>query len=137
MNITERAVLKAFGENFSTQPKLFFSPGRINLIGEHLDYNDGFVMPAAIDKGIYYALSENGTDDIHFLSLDFKEQFSVNIHDIKASDGWRNYVLSVVNEIILAGKNQRIQLCFWWQHSNRLGHEFFRCRGGRPGLCPE
>ena len=41
----------------SKEPKLFFSPGRINLIGEHIDYNDGFVMPAAVDKGIWFAVA--------------------------------------------------------------------------------
>ena len=97
-------VLKKFKENFSSQPSLFFSPGRINLIGEHLDYNDGFVMPAAINKGVYYAIAKNQTDDIHFYAVDFDEHFSINIHDIKSNDGWKSYVLSVVNEILLPGK---------------------------------
>lgn len=107
MNTIARSVLKIFSENFSTQPKLFFSPGRINLIGEHVDYNDGFVMPAAINKGVYYAISENQTDDIHFYAVDFDEHFSVNIHDIKSNSSWKNYVLSVVNEILLLGKEIR------------------------------
>src|SRR5450432_1680302 len=104
MNMIARSVLKSFTENFFTQPKLFFSPGRINLIGEHVDYNDGFVMPAAINKGVYYALSENQTDDIYFYAVDFNERFSVNIHEIKINDSWKNYVLSVVNEFLLSGK---------------------------------
>ena len=72
MNSIATLVLKHFGEKFSGSPKLYFSPGRINLIGEHIDYNDGFVMPAAIDKGIYFAIAENQTDTIHFYAIDFE-----------------------------------------------------------------
>ena len=104
MNAIATNVLKAFAENFSSHPAIYFSPGRINLIGEHVDYNDGFVMPAAIDKGVYYAVAENDTDTIHFYSIDFTEKFSINIADIKKADGWKNYVLSVVNEFLLSGK---------------------------------
>ncbi len=104
MNTIAKSVLVKFTENFTNQPRLFFSPGRINLIGEHVDYNDGFVMPAAINKGVYYAIAETHSDDINFYAADFDEHFSVNIQDIKVNDGWKNYVLSVVNEIILDGK---------------------------------
>ena len=103
MNIVAESVLKKFTQKFTGSPKLYFSPGRINLIGEHIDYNDGYVMPAAIDKGIYYAIAENQTDTIQFYAIDFDEQYTVSIHDIKINEGWRNYVLSVVNEIALLG----------------------------------
>ena len=103
MNSIATLVLKHFGENFSGSPKLYFSPGRINLIGEHIDYNDGFVMPAAIDKGIYFAIAENQTDTVHFYSIDFNEHFAISIQDIQINNGWRNYVLSVVNEFKLLG----------------------------------
>lgn len=99
-----KTVLKSFSQIFAEQPTLYFSPGRINLIGEHVDYNDGFVMPAAIDKGVYYAIAANETDTIHFYATDFDEHFSVNISAIKSDDGWRNYVLSVVNEFLKLGK---------------------------------
>ena len=103
MNSIATLVLKHFGENFSGSPKLYFSPGRINLIGEHIDYNDGFVMPAAIDKGIYFAIDENQTDTLHFYAIDFNEHFTISIQDIQINNGWRNYVLSVVNEFKLLG----------------------------------
>ena len=105
MNTLAISVLKSFSENFTSQPALFFSPGRINLIGEHVDYNDGFVMPAAINKGVYYAIAKNGTDEINFYAVDFDEHFSINIHHIKRNDSWKNYVLSVINEFLLAQKN--------------------------------
>ena len=103
MNSTAVAVLKSFTESFSSQPKLYFSPGRINLIGEHVDYNDGFVMPAAINKGVYYAIAENGSNEIHFHAMDFNEWLSVGISHFKRMNGWKNYVLSIINEFLLLG----------------------------------
>jgi galactokinase len=104
MNKIATTIKENFVKNFSSQPNLYFSPGRINLIGEHVDYNDGFVLPAAIDKGIYYAIAKNETGEINFYSIDFNERFSVNISEIKKTDSWKNYVLSVVNEFLLLGK---------------------------------
>ena len=103
MNPIAINILNRFKESFTSQPSLYFSPGRINLIGEHVDYNDGFVMPAAIDKGVYYAIAENGSTAIHFYAMDFKEWLSVEITAIKKMNGWKNYVLSVINEFILLG----------------------------------
>jgi galactokinase len=94
-------VKQVFNEKFSEQPHLYFSPGRINLIGEHVDYNDGFVMPAAIDKGIHYGIALNGTDEINFYSIDFDETLSLKITDVRRIDGWKNYVLGIVNEFQL------------------------------------
>ena len=107
MNLLKEKITEIFQEKFSSRPALYFSPGRINLIGEHVDYNDGFVMPAAINKGIYYAVAQNGTNNIHFYSVDLDEQFSVEIHNIKKNEGWKNYVLGVVNEFLLSGKELR------------------------------
>ena len=67
MNSIASRIQKKFSESFSAEPRLFFSPGRINLIGEHIDYNDGFVMPAAIDKGVYFAVALNDTNECHFM----------------------------------------------------------------------
>jgi galactokinase len=103
MNTIALKVNDIFKENFSSTPHLYYSPGRINFIGEHIDYNDGFVMPAAIDKGVYYAIALNNTDEINFHSVDFDEKLTVNIRDIKKMTGWKNYVLSVVNEFLIKG----------------------------------
>lgn len=105
MNTIASKVKAVFSESFSSIPHLYYSPGRINLIGEHIDYNDGFVMPAAIDKGIYYAVALNDTDDLNFCSIDFGEKLSINISQIRKLNGWKNYVLSVANEFKLAGLN--------------------------------
>jgi len=61
-------------------------------------------MPAAIDKGIYYAVAENFSNDIHFYSVDFDENFLVNIANVRRMEGWKNYVLGVVNELLILGK---------------------------------
>jgi galactokinase len=103
MNSIAVTVLNRFRESFTSKPTLYFSPGRINLIGEHVDYNDGFVLPAAIDKGIYYAVAINDSDKLNFIALDFDESFSIAIGDIKKMSNWKNYVLSVVNEFLLLG----------------------------------
>jgi galactokinase len=104
MNQLATGIANVFKEHFSTQPNIYYSPGRINLIGEHIDYNDGYVMPAAINKAIYFGVAANGTGTVHFYAVDFKESFSVAISDIKKLDGWKNYVLSVINEFVLLDK---------------------------------
>lgn len=104
MNEIAEQVRTEFKNRFSGEPNLYFSPGRINLIGEHIDYNDGFVMPAAVDKGVYYAVELNNSDTINLFSIDFDEAFSIKITEIKKTDSWKNYVLGVVNEFLLAGK---------------------------------
>jgi galactokinase len=101
MNSVASVVERLFKDKYAKEPHLYYSPGRINFIGEHVDYNDGFVMPAAINKGIYYALALNNTDTINFYSVDFDQNLSVKISEVKKMNGWKNYVLSVVNEFLL------------------------------------
>lgn len=94
---TQQQVLASFKEHFTTEPKLFFSPGRINLIGEHIDYNHGYVMPAAIDKGVWYAVAANNTKTANFFSVDFNESYSTEIENVAQNESWKNYVLGVLN----------------------------------------
>lgn len=105
MNEIITQVKKIFSEKFQGDPGIYFSPGRINLIGEHVDYNDGFVMPAAINKGLYYAIRPNVTDTANFYSVDFNESHSTKLDAVESQTGWKNYVLSVLNEFLLADKN--------------------------------
>ncbi|HEX8460022.1 MAG TPA: galactokinase [Segetibacter sp.] len=92
-------IVQKFAEKFGTTPRLFFSPGRINLIGEHIDYNDGFVMPAAVDKGIWFAVAPNNTDTVNFYSVDLDESYSTALSAIAPFDGWQNYVLGVIDQV--------------------------------------
>jgi len=104
MNSIAQNVTRIFKDKFSSTPNLYYAPGRINLIGEHIDYNDGYVMPAAINKAIYFAVAANGTDELHFYAADFDESLSIPISAVKKMDSWMNYVLSVVNEFVLLKK---------------------------------
>lgn len=89
---------QAFKEIFDTEPILVKSPGRINIIGEHTDYNGGLVMPAAINKAVYVAISKREDSEIHLFSESYQEKYIGNIKDVKKSDkAWANYILGVVD----------------------------------------
>lgn len=90
-----------FEQNHGIKPIMVFSPGRINLIGEHTDYNEGFVFPAAIDKGIIAAFEKADTDYCSIEAVDFKEQYQFLLNNIQAvqTGGWQNFILGVVAEI--------------------------------------
>ena len=103
MASSSEQVLATFSEKFTTTPRLYFAPGRINLIGEHVDYNDGFVMPAAINKGIWYAVAPNTTNIANFYSTDLHESLSIELTHIHKMDGWKNYVLGVMDQLQKAG----------------------------------
>lgn len=103
MATTLAQVLATFAEKFATTPRLYFSPGRINLIGEHVDYNNGFVMPAAINKGIWYAVAPNTTQVANFYAADLQESLSIALNDVHKMDGWKNYVLGVLDQLQQAG----------------------------------
>jgi galactokinase len=77
------------------------SPGRINIIGEHIDYNQGFVLPTAIDKNIIFKFKKTGDEkNCTIYSANFDTQFSFNLEDITPSDQqWENYLLGVISEI--------------------------------------
>lgn len=80
------------------------SPGRINLIGEHTDYNNGFVLPAAIDKAAYLAVTPRTDNEIHLHSVDLEDVYITSVGSIaKSSVSWPNYLLGVVEQFKLAG----------------------------------
>ncbi len=81
-------------------PIIVKSPGRINLIGEHTDYNMGFVMPAATDKAIYLAIAKNRTGKIRLHAVNLGEGIEVNALGFEKSDkSWANYLLGAVNQL--------------------------------------
>lgn len=87
---------KYFVEKFQLNPTIIIrSPGRVNIIGEHTDYNNGFVLPAAIDKAAYIAISLRADDQIHLHAIDLHDAFDTTIADIKPlNDGhWANFIL--------------------------------------------
>ena len=96
-----KEVQLSFTKYFATDPLMVFSPGRINLIGEHTDYNEGFVFPAAINMGIALAIQKSDTESSQVYALDKKEIYEFSLNNIQPlKDGsWRNYVLGVISEI--------------------------------------
>lgn len=96
----------SFKDQFNTEPMLIFSPGRINLIGEHTDYNNGFVFPAAIDKGIVMAIGKSDANYTRAVSLDMNEDVIINLDNLQRIEDntWKNYVIGVTAEILKAGK---------------------------------
>jgi len=88
-------ILKEFISRFGGDPIIVKSPGRINIIGEHTDYNNGFVLPAAIDKAAYIAMSLREDTEIHLVAHDLNESFSTRIEDLKPTGdiSWPNYIL--------------------------------------------
>lgn len=89
---------------FSKNPLLVRSPGRINLIGEHTDYNEGFVLPAAIDKEIVLAVAKNDKSFCRLYSHDFQEMAEFSLQEIKPTKtAWANYVVGVVDQFQKAG----------------------------------
>ena len=81
------------------------SPGRINLIGEHTDYNNGFVLPAAIDKAAYIVITPRNDDEIHLHAVDLNENYITTTERLAKSAGmsWPNYILGVIEQFMLAG----------------------------------
>ncbi len=84
----------------------FFSPGRVNLIGEHIDYNGGLVMPCAITMGTYMLTAANNDGVFRFKSINFEETAEIPLQPSyqKTGKGWYNYPLGVINYFIEAGK---------------------------------
>ncbi len=102
-----KEVRKSFTKKYNIKPLLVFSPGRINLIGEHTDYNDGFAFPAAINKGIALAIHKSDLAKSKVYALNKDENYEFNLNDIQPlpKGGWRNYVIGVVAQLQLLGKS--------------------------------
>jgi galactokinase len=96
-------IQRKFREIFGGESALYASPGRVNLIGEHTDYNEGFVLPGAIDKAMYLAIRPNGSDRVNAFSLDYNESVSFIPSGEKLAKHWANYILGVAMELKAAG----------------------------------
>lgn len=98
-------VENSFQHHFSRKPLVVSSPGRVNLIGEHTDYNDGFVLPAAVDKAAYIALAPSGSTHGKWISLDFPETVTIDFQNISTNSvRWANYILGIVDQAQKLGK---------------------------------
>lgn len=103
--MTKSEIVKIFNEKFGNEtPEVYASPGRINLIGEHTDYNGSFVFPGAIDKGMIAAIRFNGTDKVRAFSVDLNESAEFGLTEADApSQSWAKYIFGVCREIVKRG----------------------------------
>lgn len=94
-------VRSRFIKHFDGQTgSIYASPGRINIIGEHTDYNGGFVFPGAIDKGIMCEIRPNGTDKVRAYSIDLKDLVEFDVNDEKGPKAsWARYIYGIVQEM--------------------------------------
>lgn len=102
------ALYKSFEELYPDHPenpRLFFSPGRVNLIGEHTDYNGGYVFPCALSFGTYLLAAPNGTGQIRMATTNFDYKADLPLDQVgrKRGDEWVNYPLGVIHELMKMG----------------------------------
>jgi len=91
-----------FEKSFGSAPqKVVLSPGRINIIGEHIDYNDGYVLPAAIDKIICFAFEKSNSSTSKIIAIDLNEEFEIDLtQEVQLSDVvWTNYIRGVIKQL--------------------------------------
>lgn len=105
MNLTIDDVRSRFIEHFDgTTGSVYASPGRINLIGEHTDYNDGFVFPGAVQQGMIAELKVNGTRNVRAYSIDLKDYVEFSLDDAKGPNAsWARYIFGVCREMMALG----------------------------------
>lgn len=100
----QTTITKTFKSHFSTTPLIAFAPGRINLIGEHTDYQEGFVFPAAVEQGIWVAIQKNELQVCRLYSLDFDQEFTFELKSFSPKKGhWATYVMGMVALLQQAG----------------------------------
>jgi len=104
MATMRETIANKFQEVFKTEGSFYASPGRINLIGEHTDYNGGFVFPGAIDKGMIAEIRLNGTGTVRAFSVDMNDYAEFGLtEDAGPKASWARYIFGVCREIIKRG----------------------------------
>jgi galactokinase len=104
-SIIINSLKKRFTELYSVEPLIVKSPGRVNIIGEHTDYNEGLVLPAAIDKAAYIAVSLRDDNEIHLTALDLNENFKTSVEALQpiGDISWPNYILGSAAQFLNKG----------------------------------
>ena len=104
MNALVPVIAEKFRKHFPDKPLLVVSPGRVNLIGEHTDYNEGFVLPGATDKAVVFAVSPRTDEVCHLVSHDFDQEFRCELGQFHRSPlRWPDYLQGVVDQFLKAG----------------------------------
>ncbi len=89
-------IRREFQQYFEKEGLLVAAPGRVNLIGEHTDYNNGFVLPGAIDKKIFVCIAKNETNALNVYAGQYKEQLFFSLDSIQPVKGWSTYLLGMI-----------------------------------------
>jgi galactokinase len=115
MSITTVSVAEQIREKYFTHfgnsedspaPRIFRSPGRINLIGEHTDYNNGFVLPASVNKAVYFVLSPRTDNQVLLHAADFNDTYTFTLDNLsKPKKSWPLYQLGVIDQLQKIGKS--------------------------------
>jgi len=92
-----------FTQRYGTVPRLFRAPGRINIIGEHTDYSEGFVMPAAIDRWCVIAAAPNGTRRLRMVASAFAEKVDLDLDALRPEKDWSDYPAGVASILMADG----------------------------------
>lgn len=108
MAIVPREVVTGFDEHFKStaRPEVYRAPGRVNLIGEHTDYNLGFVFPIALEMACYAAIAPGENAQLRVYSRDFADEFTIDTEQLsnaKARGKWSDYVIGVARELAASG----------------------------------
>ena len=104
MNALVPVIAARFRKRFAERPLLVVSPGRVNLIGEHTDYNEGFVLPGATDKAVVFAVSPRADGVCHLVSHDYDQEFRCEIDALHRSPlRWPDYLQGVLDQFLRAG----------------------------------
>lgn len=99
-----KTLSQQFQSHFNAKPQIIVrAPGRVNLIGEHTDYNDGFVLPMAIDREVRLALRPRSDKTIRIFSLDLETESAFELSSLTRSGGWIEYPKGIANELMMAG----------------------------------
>ncbi|NNF63117.1 MAG: galactokinase [Acidimicrobiia bacterium] len=102
--MTRRSAIEAFRSRYGRSPALVVrSPGRVNLIGDHTDYNDGFVLPMAIEQAVWIAAEPRTDKRLELESLLTKAEISADLDDLTKTATWADYVTGVASEFVSAG----------------------------------
>lgn len=104
----EAELANQFKEIYGTEPAAtYFAPGRVNLIGEHIDYNGGLVLPCAISLGTTLCIAPNNDNVIRFASVNFPERHTIDVQKsyVKNGSDWYNYPLGIINYFNSKGHN--------------------------------
>src|SRR3974390_265048 len=94
MSVEKRQIAASFADRFGQPPRwIVRAPGRVNLIGEHTDYNDGFVLPLAIDRAVWIALRPRDDRRVVVQSIDYNEAAEFSLDALRRENaGWLEYV---------------------------------------------